>query len=278
MQFRVLVGDITKWPADAIVNSASSSLLGLSGAVDRAVHKAGGISLTAACRSLKGCRTGDAKITFGYKLPAKYVIHAVGPIWVGGKRGEEEELLSCYRKSLSLAEEKGVRHLAFTSVSTEDKRYPRQRAAAAVVPLLMEEGGRMERIDLVCADAEMQAVYTRAAVLFWLRHLNDAHKDELADMIEEAMISLVMLQVETDKPDPIAFAEQVRSMKRVLRPFLDMSQPRGIVDIEKAADTVMQSYQEQPEIKSSSGAAGNQEQLRPGVAAAVVLLSGSETL
>ena len=131
MQFRVLVGDITKWPADAIVNSASSSLLGLSGAVDRAVHKAGGISLTAACRSLKGCRTGDAKITFGYKLPAKYVIHAVGPIWVGGKRGEEEELLSCYRKSLSLAEEKGVRHLAFTSVSTEDKRYPRQRAAAA---------------------------------------------------------------------------------------------------------------------------------------------------
>ena len=92
MQFRVLVGDITKWPADAIVNSASSSLLGLSGAVDRAVHKAGGISLTAACRSLKGCRTGDAKITFGYKLPAKYVIHAVGPIWVGGKRGEEEEL------------------------------------------------------------------------------------------------------------------------------------------------------------------------------------------
>lgn len=253
MQFRVLVGDITKWPADAIVNSASSSLLGLSGAVDRAVHKAGGISLTAACRSLKGCRTGDAKITFGYKLPAKYVIHAVGPIWVGGKRGEEEELLSCYRKSLSLAEEKGVRHLAFTSVSTEDKRYPRQRAAAAVVPLLMEEGGKMERIDLVCADAEMQAVYTRAAVLFWLRHLNDAHKDELADMIEEAMISLVMLQVETDKPDPIAFAEQVRAMKRVLRPFLDMSQPRGIVDIEKAADTVMQSYQEQPEIKSSSG-------------------------
>ena len=122
MQFRVLVGDITKWPADAIVNSASSSLLGLSGAVDRAVHKAGGISLTAACRSLKGCRTGDAKITFGYKLPAKYVIHAVGPIWVGGKRGEEEELLSCYRKSLSLAEEKGARHLAFTSVSTEDKR------------------------------------------------------------------------------------------------------------------------------------------------------------
>ena len=119
----------------------------------------------------------------------------------------------------------------------------------------------MERIDLVCADAEMQAVYTRAAVLFWLRHLNDAHKDELADMIEEAMISLVMLQVETDKPDPIAFAEQVRAMKRVLRPFLDMSQPRGIVD-----DAVV------------PGAAGNQEQLRSGIAVADVLLSGAETL
>lgn len=253
MQFRVLVGDITKWPAEAIVNSANSSLLGLSGAVDSAIHKAGGISLTAACRALKGCHTGDAKMTFGYKLPAKYVIHAVGPIWVGGKRGEEEELLSCYRKSLALAEEKGLHHIAFTSISTEDKRYPRQRAAAAVVPLLIEEGSKMDRIDIVCTDKDMQTAYTRAAVLFWLRHLNEAHKEEMADMLEEAMVSLVMLPVETDKPDPIAFAEQVRSMKRMLRPFLDMSQPRSIVDIEKAADTVMQSYLEQPEIKSGSG-------------------------
>lgn len=252
MQFRVLLGDITKWRADAIVNSASTSLLGMSG-VDNAIHKAGGISLTAACRALKGCQTGDAKVTFGYKLPAKYVIHAVGPIWVGGKRKEEEELIGCYRKSLHLAEEKGARHVAFTSISTEDKRYPRRRAAMAVVPVLITEGASFARIDVVCADKDLQDTYTRAAVLFWLHHLNDAHKDELAAMIEEAMISLVMLRVEAEHPDPISLAERVRAMKRVLRPFLDMSQPRSIVDIEQAADMVMESYREQPDITNNSG-------------------------
>lgn len=253
MQFRVVVGDITKWKADAVVNSASTSLLGMSGAVDNAVHKAGGISLTAACRALKGCRTGDAKVTFGYKLPAKYVIHAVGPIWVGGRRGEEAELLACYRRCLKLAEEKGVRHLAFTSISTEDKRYPCRRAAAAAVPVLIEEGTAMERIDMVCADETMQDIYTRAAVLFWLRHINDAHKDELADMVEEAMISLVMLRIEADKPDPMAFAERVRTMQRVVQPFLDMDQPRSLVDMEQAADSVMQAYRDLPEMTSRSG-------------------------
>ncbi len=252
MQFRVAVGDITKWPADAIVNSASTSLLGMSGAVDNAVHKAGGISLTAACRALKGCRSGDAKMTFGYKLPAKYVIHAVGPIWVGGKRGEEEELLACYRKSLKLAEEKGVRHLAFTSLCTEDKRYPCRRAAAAVVPFLISEGMAVDRIDMVCLDETMRDIYTREAVLFWLRHINDAHQDELADMREAAMISLVMLRMESDKPDPFLLAERVRVMKSILQPFLDIKQARSIVDIERTADLVMQAYREQPKISGSS--------------------------
>lgn len=244
MQFRVLLGDITTWKADAIVNSASSSLLGMSGSVDNAIHRAGGISLTAACRSLQGCHTGEAKMTKGYKLPAKFVIHAVGPIWVGGKRNEEEELISCYRKSIQVAEEANLHYIAFTSISTEDKRYPRQRAASAVIPVIMTEGMPLTRIDLVCTDQMMQDVYTRAAVMFWLRHLNEAHKDELAAMIEEAAISLVMLRVESDKPDPIALAERVHGMTRILRSFLDMAQPRSIINIEKMADAVMQTYAE----------------------------------
>lgn len=256
MQFRVLLGDITTWQADAIVNSASSSLLGMSGAIDNAVHRAGGISLTAACRSLQGCHTGEAKMTKGYKLPAKFVIHAVGPIWVGGKRNEEDELISSYRKSIQLAEEANLKYIAFISISTEDKRYPRQRAASAVIPVILMEGIALERIDLVCTDPDMQDVYTRAAVIFWLHHLNEAHKDELVTIIEEAAISLVMLRVEAENPDPIALAERVRNMKRVLRSFLDMNQPRSIMDIEKTADMVMQTYAESgDEIKEGNGLA-----------------------
>ena len=123
MQFRVVVGDITKWQADAIVNSANTTLLG-SGGVDTAIHQAGGISLTAACQALRGCRMGEAKLTYGYRLPAKYVIHAVGPIWVGGKRDEEAVLASCYKRSLELAVEKGVKHLAFTSIATGSNKFP----------------------------------------------------------------------------------------------------------------------------------------------------------
>lgn len=241
MQFRVLIGDITKWKADAIVNSANTTLLGMSG-IDNKIHCVGGISLTAACRALKGCHTGDAKMTFGYKLPVKYVIHAVGPIWVGGKKNEEKTLVSCYKKSLKLAEEKKLHHIAFTSIATEDKGYPIQKAATAVVPVVMTDGVHLDRVDMVCPNERIQEAYTKAAVFFWLQHLNDASKEELASMVEEAMIALVMLQVADDTPDPIMLAEKVRNMKRTLRPFLDLSQPRSIIDIEKAADIVMQTY------------------------------------
>ncbi|MCH4178544.1 MAG: macro domain-containing protein [Megasphaera sp.] len=243
MQFRVLVGDITKWKADAIVNSANTTLLGMSG-LDNKIHRAGGISLTASCRALKGCPAGEARITFGYKLPVKYVIHTVGPIWIGGKKEEEKTLISCYHKSLQLAAEKKLHHIAFTSIATEDKGYPLRKAATAAVPVIMTEGASLERIDMVCQNEDMQEAYTKAAVFFWLQHLNDASKEELAPMVEEAMLDLVMLRVSDDTPDPIILAEKVRNMKRNLRPFLDMSQPRSIVDIEQAADIVMKTYEE----------------------------------
>ncbi|MCH4166105.1 MAG: macro domain-containing protein [Megasphaera sp.] len=242
MQFRVLVGDITAWKADAIVNSANTTLLGMSG-LDNRIHRTGGISLTAACRALKGCPTGEAKMTFGYKLPAKYVIHAVGPIWIGGKKNEERELASCYQKSLKLAEEKKLHHIAFTSIATEDKGYPLQKAAAVAIPVIMNSGIHLDRIDMVCQNESVQAAYTKAAVFFWLQHLNEADKQELAPMVEEAMIALVMLHIDDDAPDPIVLAEKVCNMKRTLRPFLDMSQPRSIIDIEQAAGIVMKTYE-----------------------------------
>lgn len=240
MQFRVLVGDITKWQADGIVNSANTTLLGMSG-LDNKIHRAGGISLTAACRALKGCQAGDAKMTFGYKLPVKYVIHTVGPIWTGGKREEEAVLTSCYRKSLHLAEENQMHHLAFTSISTEENRYPLQKAAAVAIPVIMTDGEHLSRIDMVCQNEALQEAYTKAAVFFWLRHLNEATKEELISMLDAATMALVLIHMAEADPDPVILAEKARAMKKILQEFVEKPQ-RSIVDIESTAQAVMVTY------------------------------------
>ncbi len=128
----VVAGDIVRMEVDAVVNAANTSLLG-GGGVDGAIHRAAGPRLLEECRALGGCPTGEAKITRGYDLPARHVIHTVGPVWHGGDRAEEEALANCYRNSLRLAEENGVKTIAFPSISTGAYRFPIEKAARIAV-------------------------------------------------------------------------------------------------------------------------------------------------
>lgn len=163
IKLEIVKGDITKLKVDAIVNAANSSLLG-GGGVDGAIHRAAGPKLLEECRKLNGCKTGEAKITNGYNLPAKFVIHTVGPVWNGGEYNEDNLLESCYKNSLKLAVENKIQTIAFPAISTGIYGFPLERATQIAIKIVKEfisTKPGITKVIFICFDTKTESVYKK---------------------------------------------------------------------------------------------------------------------
>lgn len=163
-RLKIILGDITQCATDAIVNAANTSLLGVGG-VDGAIHRAAGPELLAECRTLGGCKTGEAKTTRAYRLPCRYVIHTPGPIWHGGKTNEDTLLADCYRNCLTIASKLGCKTLAFPSISTGVYRFPVERASRIAIHTILQylaAHDEIESVAVVCFDSTTLAAYQAA--------------------------------------------------------------------------------------------------------------------
>lgn len=162
-KIEIAKGDITKLKVDAIVNAANSTLLG-GGGVDGAIHSAAGPRLLDECKELNGCKTGEAKITKGYNLPAKFVIHTVGPVWSGGNNDEDEQLKNCYINSLILAKQNQIKTLAFPAISTGVYRFPLDRAAKIAISTVkdfLSNDDSLEKVVFICFDENTETIYKK---------------------------------------------------------------------------------------------------------------------